>query len=51
MKYRATGGLLFVMSGAIGMLFLDFVAYIVKDWKYVQLCTGLLPFVQVLAIW
>ena len=51
MKYRTGGGLIFVTSEAIGLLFLDVLVYVVKDWKKVQLATGMLPFLQVLAIW
>ncbi|CAB4022626.1 organic cation transporter -like [Paramuricea clavata] len=51
MKYRAKGGILFVGSGVFGVLLLDFLAFVIQDWKYVQLCTGLLPFLQVLVLW
>jgi hypothetical protein len=51
MKFRTVGGLIFVISGNIGVLFLDVLVYAVRDWKYVQLVIGLLPFVQVLSIW
>ena len=51
MKYRATGGLIFVISGGVGILFLDFLVYVIKDWRYVQLGMGLLPFLQLAAMW
>jgi hypothetical protein len=51
MKYRSRGGILFVTSEAVGYLFLDLLVYVVRDWKNVQLATGVLPFLQVLAIW
>jgi hypothetical protein len=51
MKYRAKGGILFVTSGVFGVLLLDFLTFVIQDWKYVQLCTGLLPFLQVLVLW
>ena len=51
MKYRATGGLVFVISGGVGVLFLDFLSYLIRDWKYVQLSTGVLPFLQLLPMW
>ena len=51
MKYRAKGGLVFVISGEVGVLFLDFLSYLIRDWKYVQLSTGVLPFLQLLPMW
>ncbi|XP_028406659.1 organic cation transporter protein-like [Dendronephthya gigantea] len=51
MKYRTPGGVIILLSGGVGMLFLDFLAYVLKDWSYVQLTTSLLPFLQLVAIW
>ena len=36
---------------AIGSLGFDLIAYLIRDWKYVQLTLGILPFLQIFTLW
>ena len=49
--HRALAGLTLGVFAVVGSLGFDLIAYLIRDWKYVQLTLGILPFLQIFTLW
>lgn len=50
-KYRARAGIFSAIAANSGGLLYALLAYLVKDWKYIQLATAFVPLIQFFLLW
>ena len=50
-KYRARAGMFYGIMSVTGGIVLGVLAYLIKDWKYIQLTLSFIPIIQFLLLW
>ena len=50
-KYRAKAGIFFGILSVSGGIVLGVLAYLIRDWKHIQLTLSFFPFIQFLFLW
>ena len=45
-QYRSVAGVAFTSFWPIGVMSLALMSFLIQDWRYIQLLTTLLPFIQ-----
>ena len=50
-KYRARAGVFFGIMSVTGGVVLGILAYLIRDWRYIQLALSFIPFIQLLLLW
>ncbi|XP_074651159.1 organic cation transporter protein-like isoform X2 [Tubulanus polymorphus] len=51
MEMRTLAGQLFFVWWAGAMMFMDLLAYFIRDWRHLQLALGLIPFTSMIGFW